>query len=352
MDFLETQNTERAINLLTSMMPAESKRAKCSARQAIIAASTGEYRTLAPRESERWGCIQNNPQHFEIPFEDLMPSELARRDLTVSNAASGGVTAYTDTEVLRLPLVGAGVMRTGATVVRNVTRDLVVPVMVTKPTFNWLGSESSGLSNDTALVLGEAAASFKRGGINLRVSRQLNLNARNLDDTIQRLLVQLANDALDLGVLNGSGAAGQPTGILSTAGVTSQSGTSLNMSGLAAMKKACVAADADDERLTWFGAEDTREKLRARELTSGGGSIWPGRELLGHRALVSHKMPSNTLLLGDFSNVTVLLYGSGIEVLVNPYADFKSGRIEFEVLLQMDLVVNYPASFAKATSIT
>lgn len=92
--------------------------------------------------------------------------------------------------------------------------------------------------------------------------------------------------------------------------------------------------------------------MRQREINTGSGSVWPGRELLGHPAYASSKMPSASLILGDFSNIDVVLFGSGIEVLVNPFANFQAGQVDFQVSLQMDLAIHYPASFVKATSIT
>jgi len=162
----------------------------------------------------------------------------------------------------------------------------------------------------------------------------------------------MANDALDLAVLNGSGSAGQPTGLLLTSGVQSVDGSSLSLSGLSSMEESCVLADAEDSSLTWFAYPTVRKLLRQREINTGSGSIWPGRDLLGHPVFTSSKMPSTSLILGDFRNVDILLFGNGIEVLVNPFANFKSGQVEFQVSLQMDIAIHYPASFAKATGIS
>jgi hypothetical protein len=322
--------------------------------RAIEAAARGRYEIGAPAEHEAWGMVDGNPQRFVIPWEEFGVVSGEQRDLTAANFGAGGATKSTMVTPLTLPLQGADVVDAGANVILNVSQDSVNPAVTTKPTFAWQGTENTALTNDTAMVLGLIASTPKRGGISLLVSHQLNVQAvaDQTGSLVERLLIQCAGEGASLAVLNGSGAAGQPTGILSTAGVPNVSGTSLNMPALAEAEADCCAADADDSRLTIFCDPPTRRKLRAREIATGSGSVWPGRDLLGHRAFVTSRMPANTLLMGDFSNVDILLFGRGIEVLVNPFADFKSGRIEMEVAVSMDVRVHYPTSFTKITSIT
>ena len=96
------------------------------------------------------------------------------------------------------------------------------------------------------------------------------------------------------------------------------------------MEEAVALKDADDANLTWVAHPTVRKLLRQREqITGGGRAIWEGNTVAGHPALVSTYMPAASLLVGDFSNATILLWG-GVEVLVNPYSTtgFKQGVIE------------------------
>ncbi len=349
MDLLDRGKLEKAYSLLADVRRLADVKdtGQISLGRTIEAASRGAIYEIAGA-AERWGSLDRNPQKLEIPFADL--ADYSTRDLTGALASSGGYLAATTTDVVTLPLVGAGVVRAGANVITNVRQNTTNPHIGAKPTFEWLSSESSQLSIDNTLVLGQTAVCFKRGGISVRASRQLRLQS-DLDSVLARLLTQMANDALDLAVLNGSGAAGQPLGVFGTTGVQSVSGASLGLAGLCEMEDLTTLADTEDSKLTWFGYPTVRRVLRQREIATGSGSLWPGRELLGHPALVSSKMPSASLILGDFSNIDILLFGSGIEVLVNPFANFKAGQIEFQVSLQMDVVVHYPASFVKATGV-
>jgi HK97 family phage major capsid protein len=343
MDFLQRDSIERAFNLLNHLRTPQ-RRTSLSIVKALTAAAEGRYRHGAPEEYEAWGTVEGNPQRFTIPFSHL-------RDLSTSVPSAGGYVTGTTTKPMTLPLVGANVVAAGANLISGLTENQVYPHVTTKPPYTWLTTETATIPNDTTTVLNQATGVIHRGGINYRVSRQLLLQS-NAEELLTRLLIQLGNDALDLGVLNGSGASGQPLGMFNLAGIQNVSGTSLNLTGLATMESNCVTADTDDVGLSWFAHPGVRQLLRAREVTAGAGSLWPGRELLGHSAFASSKMPSASLLVGDFRNVDILLFGNGVEVLVNPYADFQSGRVEFQVGVGMDVLVHYPASFSKSTSIT
>lgn len=342
MDLLQRETGERARNLLNSLFPIQPRRSSLSVVKAIVAAAQGRYRAGAEGEYEAWGCVEGNPQRLIIPFAHL-------RDLNTTVGTAGGYLTGTTTKDLTLPLVGANVVAAGANLVSGLTENQVHPHVTTKPPFTWQPTETTQAPSDSSTVLNQAAGAIHRGGINYRVSRQLLLQS-NAEAFLTRLLIQLANDAIDIGVLNGTGISGQPQGLLNMTGPVSVSGTALNLAGLAQLEESCVLADAGD--VSWFSAPSVRRLLRSRELTAGAGPIWPGATLLGAPAFVSSKMPSGTLLAGDFRNVDILLFGQGIELLVNPYADFQSGRVEFQVSVAMDVLCHYPASFAKSTSIT
>jgi HK97 family phage major capsid protein len=273
------------------------------------------------------------------------------------NAARRDLTAAVDTQLkdspalsMALPLVGAGVIRSGANVILGATMDQAHPFVDDKPPAHWFTSESDSVSLDSTMTVGQHTANIRRAGIAVRVSRVLQLQS-DIASRIDRLLNQLGRDLVDYGALQGAGTE-EPVGLLNNSDVPSVSGATMNYPGLSAMEASVVAADADDGFLTWFSGTTTRQTLRPRELTTGSGSIWPGRELLGHAAITTSKMSADALLLGDFRNVDLVLFGGGVEVLVDPFSNFKDGRVVFQLAVGMDVIVNYPGAFAKATSVT
>jgi HK97 family phage major capsid protein len=353
-NLLQRQRAYKADRLLREMLDSwereQKDRHQLSAWRAIQAASRGVYRQEAPAEFAQWGCIDGDDHKIPIPLGYL--GAAAHRDLTAGGADSAG--GYLVTEQVRelaYPLSGSGVGRAGATFVLNATRDQKIPALAATPNFEWLANESAALTPDTAITLSAVSTAPKVGGIPVIVSRQLQKQT-NIATIINQLLTQVGNDALDIAALNGSGASGQPLGLLVNTDVPSVSGATMNILGLAQMEELAVQNGADDTNLTWVAATNTRRILRQREISTGSGSIWPDNTLLGHRALVSPKMPSASLLVGDFANLTIILFGPGLEVLVDPYSAFKTGQITFQLRMSIGVLCAYPASFRKATSIT
>jgi hypothetical protein len=41
------------------------------------------------------------------------------------------------------------------------------------------------------------------------------------------------------------------------------------------------------------------------------------------------------------------LFGNGVEVLVDPFSNFKDGRVVFGLFVRVNVIVNYPGAFAK-----
>ena len=82
MNLLERDSIERARNLLNSFQTV-ARRTSLSILKAITAAAQGRYRHGAPEEYEAWGCVEDNPQRFVVPFADL-------RDLNTSVGTAGG----------------------------------------------------------------------------------------------------------------------------------------------------------------------------------------------------------------------------------------------------------------------
>jgi len=227
------------------------------------------------------------------------------------------------------------------------------PVWDTLPSFQWLPAEASSSLTEGAPALRSVATAAKMGGALIRATHQLDRQS-NAVENLRSVLRLMATIGIDQGLLRTTGASGSPTSLTNTAGVFSQSGTALAWNGICAMEEAVALKDAADANLVWVAHPTVRKLLRQRETITGGGRpIWEGNTMAGHRGLVSSNMPAASLVLGDFANATLMLWG-GVEVLVNPYSTsgFQQGIIELALFVAMDVAVNYPAAFATSMNIT
>jgi HK97 family phage major capsid protein len=171
----------------------------------------------------------------------------------------------------------------------------------------------------------------------------------------------LASDlavGVDVAVIDGSGASGQPLGIRNTVGIGTASGTSLGYSGLVGAQKTVADANAilDPTGLGYVTTPTVAELLKGRQRFTGTDSpLWRGAihegEVEGVRALATKQMPAAALLYGDWSAVVVPEWGV-LTLEVNPFADFKAAIVGVRALWSLDVIVQHPSAFVSITSIT
>jgi HK97 family phage major capsid protein len=283
----------------------------------------------------------------------IVPFRMLRRDLTVANADSAGYLVAGDTQaavdILRPFSVAA---RMGLTVETGLVGNAAIPKVTAKTTPAWATEESTAVSPSQP-TLAQVALAPKTVGIVVNISRQLTLQS-NAELVVRRELLRTVGTAIDQAVINGSGASGQPLGLLNTVGVQTQSGTTLN-AGVFTMKQKCASANADDEAITFLSAPAVRELLETRERATGGGRfVWQDGKVADRRAFVTTDLPASTMVAGDWTSVYFGLWGPGFVVEINPYdsAGFKTGTIRARIVVSCDVAVLHPSAFVVASSIT
>lgn len=278
-----------------------------------------------------------------------LPLNLLARDMT-STGASGsnylvGSEANDAADVLRALTVTG---QAGITILAGLQGDQTIPRGAAASTGYWLSSESTGLTQSQA-VIGQLGLTPKQAGAFVKFSRLLALQS-SAEKFIRRELTNTIRDLIDGAVINGSGASGQPTGILNTSGIGAQSGTSLAWAGIVAMQKASALANA--EPTAWVADPASRALLQQREKAAGSGLVWDDGRVSGTPAFATTAVPSATLLTGDWSQAVLAFWGDGVNVEIDPSTGFRSGVFGARVLAAVDVGIVHPAAFTAATSIT
>jgi len=149
-----------------------------------------------------------------------------------------------------------------------------------------------------------------------------------------------------------AGIAGQPLGIHNTPGIYSYDEVAdMDWADVLAMLEAVSDANADN--VTWFGTPAVRTLLSNRaRLPAASGEIWLDGTISGFPAVASTLAPAASLTCGDFSQVIIAMFGDGLEITINPFSNFATGKIAYRAWLTADVSVTTPAAFAVATSIT
>ena len=172
----------------------------------------GYEREVLEEFSHRAGLSFDSQRVF-IPFSTF-------RELTKGTASAGGYLVSTETrdavDILRPFSIMA---KAGISIEAGLQGDVVIPRVTGKSTPNWLSSEANEVT-PSAPSLSQIGCTSKTVGIVVNFSRQLSLQS-NAENFVRSELMNTVGTAIDQAILNGSGASGQPLGILGTIGIDS-----------------------------------------------------------------------------------------------------------------------------------
>ncbi len=302
---------------------------------------------------KRSGLGESPNNGFYVPYE------VQKRDLTVATAANGGYVVATDNsgsnfiDLLRNRSVLA---RMGATMLTGLVGNVTIPKQTGAATAAWLANEAS-TATEAQLTLGQMALTPKNVVAYSEISRQLMLQSSPaIDALVMNDLSQVVALAIDSAGLSGSGASGQPTGIVNTAGIGSVTGTSIAYAGIVEFQTDVAASNALAANCGYVTTPAVAGLLKGRQrFTSTDTPLWEGNILdgtiEGFHAMSSMQMAAASMIFGDFSQVVIGEWGM-LEIALNPYASFTAAITGIRAIQTCDVGVRVPGAFSLATSIT
>lgn len=298
-----------------------------------------------------------DPNKFYVPYE-VQNRQIAKRDLTVASASGGGYLVGTENmSFIELMRNRSVVYSMGARRLSGLVGSVTVPKQTAAGTAVWLANEAS-TATESAQTFGQMSLTPKTVGAYTEISRQLLLQSSpDAEGLVTADLGAVCALAIDVGAIRGSGASGEPQGIVGTAGVGSVTGTSLAAAGVLEFQADVAAGNLLVDSCGYVTTPAVAALLMARpELPSTGTTrLWQGNMLNGSlfnmRAMTSNQMSAATMLFGDWSQVVIGEWGV-LEVEVNPYANFQAGIIGVRAMVSIDVGLRYGGAFSYASSIT
>lgn len=299
-----------------------------------------------------------DPRRFMIPFDVLTRSvTTGKRDLATTPASAGGALVSTENvgfvDLLRNRSV---LYAMGARRLSGLTGNVTIPRHTGAATSAWLGTEATQVT-ESQQTFGQIALTPKNVAAYTEISRQLALQSSpDAEALVMADLAAVVALEVDKAGLNGSGAAGQPTGIINTAGIGAVTGTSIAYAGMLEFQTDTATSNALFESAGYVTTPAVAALLMQRvKFASTASPLWDGNMLNGNacgfRAMSSNQIPAANLLFGAFDQVVVAEWGV-LEVEVNPYANFQAGIIGVRAFYSTDIGVRYPAAFSLSNNIT
>jgi HK97 family phage major capsid protein len=298
------------------------------------------------------------------PFADtvILPYEVVdvvrqQRDLSV--ASGGGGFLIED----RIPMLADAqrprnlVRRAGATYLTGLKANQSIPRVNATATGAWLSTEAAQPAESQQTIV-SVPLMPRTYSVYVERSRLLWLMAPELSErAIRSDLYQIAEGALDVAALAGTGTS-QPQGIIGTSGVGSFTGASIAWAGVLEAQSDVLNANAlaSPTSFAYVTTPSVAELLAKRQGFSSTAPMWIGGldegTLAGARAFTSTNVPAATIVAGDWSQLVVAEYGPGIEIRINPAANFQAGIIGFALDYTCDCAVTFPTAFSVATSVS
>jgi HK97 family phage major capsid protein len=305
------------------------------------------------------------------PHQRMSPKMQTRAGLDSATATAGLELKFTEPgEFIQFLYNQMRVKELGARTIAGLRDNVSYPKQTGKATGSWVGENPGSDVADSALTLGSIASSPKTYQSSSSYSRQLLAQAVVDVDTLVR--EDLGRDlalAIDSVAIVGGGS-NQPTGIVATSGVQSYVMISDSGNGgvpawddIVIMSEKLEDANADQlgdgAWLTTPGLKSSLKRI-ARLGNTIGLPIWADDSTVdGYRARSSNQVTKNstkgssgatlhTLIRGIFETMVIGMWGSGFELVVDPYRLKKQGMIELTTFMLTDVVLKYPVAFVVA----
>ena len=300
---------------------------------------------------------------------------LEKRDGLVATATLGGNLKGTDlvsSEFIQLLRNKALIFQLGARTLSGLVGDVAIPRQTTAATVAWATETAS--ASETNINFDQVALAPKGATAWLQYSKQLLMQSTpSIDGLVRDDFTQGIALAIDKAIFYG--ATSGPTGIYATTGVglvtLGTNGASFLTMGQTAytmmisLESHCAIDNAETSSMAYVTNPAVRGQLKQCDIsaaTNTGRFVWtdsgtPGMGMVnGWNAYVTNQISADrtvgsgttcsTVFFGDFSQVLVGSWGSGLDILVDPYVNAATRLINVYATQYVDAAVRQPGAFA------
>jgi HK97 family phage major capsid protein len=302
--------------------------------------------------------------NIQIPTEVLVSgmrnANLHKRDLNVANGTQGGYLVANELqpasfiELLRNRLM---VRMLGARVLTGLEGNLSIPKQTGGATAYWL--TESGAPSESEQGIGQVGLTPKTVGAYTEFTRRMILQSSlDVENFVRDDLAKVLATAIDKAAIKGTGASGEPLGILNTTGigsVTITTGTFTDAK-MIDLETEVAIDNADLGALAYLASAADRGRMKKQDIgTDTGKRVWttvPGQpgvgEVNGYFAYATNQLAADEVIFGNWEDLIIGEWGV-LDMLVNPYAKDTSGGVRVTAFQDVDCAVRHPESFARTT---
>ncbi len=332
-----------------------------------------EMREEGIREAKEAGVEISNRKSLVIPQKVLRNVKLQRTG-TPKNKVTAGTQGQRTIETESIDFVSLlrerlMLTQLGARFASGLVGNIPLNRQTEGFVFGWAATENAEAGKSSADYDGKTL-SPKRGTGYMDVSNQwLIQSSPEIEQALVNDILTGTQVGIEKAAINGSGADGEPEGLLNTSGILSAfaggaEDNSANADGAAQawddwvnLEKLIQVNNADMGTLGYATTPKVKAQARLSKIDEGSGIfIWDKLMAEDARIGVGNIVPDDLTKGTNEDNLSALIYGnwndlwvgmwSGIELMVNPYTKAKTAETEMVVHVYVDTAVRRPESFA------
>ena len=277
----------------------------------------------------------------------------SKRDLLADTATDGAELVGTDT-VNTIPLLRpTGIVNAlGVKVVTGLKGDTKFPKISTGTTASFANGEVASITEaDPQFEELTLTPKHITGGTTF--SRQLMAQSReSIESIVLDDLRAAISTEIDVNIIQGDGASGRPTGVVSTTGVPTSTIATPGQPAKAELFEYLSDLDSGDAlagKLSWVMTPAVAAHLKSTLVDSNvAGSMWnlEANSVLGYNAYSHSGISSHSLIFGNFGDAVLGVFGDGSpDVIVDVYTQAKTRKVVVTASMMVDVGIRRPESF-------
>lgn len=283
----------------------------------------------------------------------MLPAEVLRtwnkRDLNSSDDSNLFGDDYRGGDFIDSLRNASSVMAAGATMLGGLSGDVKIPKKTAASSAAWIASEG-GAATESEMTVGNVSLTPKTLGAFTDVTRQLLIQSSlDVENLIRDDLTKAMAIAIDKAGLEGTGASGQPTGLLSAGinQVTNFAAANPTFAESISLETAVADDNALLGNLAYILPPSMAGALKstARDTNGGAGFVLENGQINGYNAIVSKQATDGNMYFGNFSDLLIGMFG-GLDIVVDPYTASTTGTVRVVALQSVDAAVRHAESFA------
>lgn len=335
-----------------------------SLARAIEAKASGDW-SNAGLEAEVLRETSKRSKHGGL----VVPTDLLKRDLVTTSPANGQNLIQTDVlgDAFIDALVQSSVVLEQCTVLTGNVGDISIPKMATSTSAAWYG-ETDQITESSPVISQISMSPRTVAGFTEVSRRMIQQASTDVEALLRRDMAAQIASAIDSVIIDGGGA-NQPSGVLQTNGIGSvalgTNGAAITYEALVNLVKEVSIDNALQGNLAFLTnpkvVASMRQTARQTSGVEGNFILNEVNSLLGYPVLSTNNVPSDlskgsasgtlsSVIFGNWSDVIVGMW-SGLELLVDPYSKAEYNLVRIRGLMDLDVAVRHPESFAAISDV-